>query len=64
MKRFEKGSEEAKAYMASIRGMKKNSDMEKKEKKVVPARARMEKGSEKAKEMMAKLREMKKAKKT
>jgi hypothetical protein len=63
MKRFEKGSEEARAYMASIREKRKVSDMPKKEKKVVPARARMEKGSEDAKEKMAKLREAKMAKK-
>lgn len=57
MARFAKGSEEAKAYMASIRKMKNGGEeMPKKEKKVMPSRSRMMKGSEEAKKMMAKVR--------
>jgi hypothetical protein len=61
MARFVKGSEEAKAYMASLRKMKNGGEMmEKKEKKVMPKRARMEKGSAEAMQRMAMVRSAKK----
>lgn len=63
MARFVKGSEEAKAYMASIRGKKKapsEEKMEMMEKKKNPKKARATKGSEEAKEMMARVRSAKK----
>ena len=60
MKRFAKGSQEAKDYMASIRAMKKKSDMPMMPKKKSPAKARAMKGSDEAKAMMAKIRAMKK----
>lgn len=53
MARFEKGSEEAREYMASIRG-KKAPPKEPKEKN--ERKARMVRGSEEAKEKMAKVR--------
>ena len=52
MSKFEKGSEEAKEYMASIR--EKRVLKEPKEKN--PKKARMTKGTEEAKEKMAKVR--------
>jgi hypothetical protein len=61
MARFMKGSEEAKAYMASIRKMKNGGEkMEKMEKKDMPSRSRMMKGSDEAKAMMKKVRDAKK----
>ena len=59
MARFVKGSEEAKAYMASIRGKKVVSTEEKKERKQNPNKSRATKGSEEAKAMMAKVRSAK-----
>lgn len=56
MARFAKGSQEAKDYMASIRGKKKAQTGEMKERKRAPKMARAAKGSEEAKAMMARVR--------